>query len=126
AALEKKRLQAEQQEAWAEAMLAGELPEPIARQADALAFRPDKNSMEWKALALACERGQISAVRLLLRLGAWPHVLGLLRHRFEREFFPRGIGFPELPELQIPQDLPLADVQAYSFDDITTTEIDDA
>ena len=126
AALEKKRRQAEQQEAWASAMLAGELPEPIARQADALAFRPDKNSMEWKALDLACERGQVSPIRLLLRLGAWPHALGLLRHRFELENFPKGTGFPELEAPQVTRTLPHADVQAYSFDDITTTEIDDA
>ncbi|MGE4339106.1 MAG: RNB domain-containing ribonuclease, partial [Pigmentiphaga sp.] len=126
AALDKKRRQAEQQEAWAEAMLAGELPEPIARLADALAFKPDKNSMEWKALDLACERGQVSPIRLLLRLGAWPHPLGLLRHRFELELFPRGTGFPELPSPASGRELPLANVQAYSFDDTTTTEIDDA
>ncbi len=126
AALEKKRLQAEQQTAWADAMLAGELPEPIARQADALAFKPDKNSMEWKALNQACERGQVSPVRLLLRLGAWPHVLGLMRQRFEQEHFPKGTGFPELPEPAVDRDLPLAEVKAYSFDDTTTTEIDDA
>lgn len=126
AALDKKRRQAEQQEAWAEAMLAGELPEAIARLADTLAFKPDKNTLEWKALDLACERGQVSPVRLLLRLGAWPHPLGLLRHRFELELFPRGTDFPELPSPPSGRELPLADVRAYSFDDTTTTEIDDA
>src|SRR5690606_32090082 len=97
AALEKKRLQAEQQQAWADAMLAGELPEPIARQADMLAFRPDKNSMEWKALDLACSQAQVSPLRLLLRLGAWPHALGLLRKRFLQENFPRGTDFDSVP-----------------------------
>ncbi len=126
AALDKKRLQAEQQTAWADAMVAGELPEPIARMADALAFRPDKNTMEWKALDQACQRAQVNPVRLLLRLGAWPHPLGLMRHRFEQEQFPKGTGFPELPEPVAGRDLPLANVQAYSFDDVTTTEIDDA
>src|SRR5690606_25336252 len=85
AAVEKKKRQAEQQQAWADALLAGELPEPIARQVDALAFKPDKNSMEWKALELACTQAQSSPVRLLLGLGAWPHALGLMRKRFLAE-----------------------------------------
>lgn len=126
AALEKKKRQAEQQQAWADAMLAGELPEAIARQIDTLAFRPDKNSMEWKALDLACNAAQISPIRLLLRLGAWRHPLELLRRRFLLEQFPRGTGFEALELPAIRTDLPLADVRAYSFDDITTTEIDDA
>ncbi len=126
AALEKKKRQAEQQQAWADAMVAGELPEPIARQVDALAFRPDKNSMEWKALDLACNQAQVSPIRLLLRLGAWPHPLGLLRKRFLLDHFPRGTGFEPITLPPPRTDFPLADVKAYSFDDITTTEIDDA
>jgi len=45
--------------------------------------------------------------------------------RFLFEYFPKGSGFPPV---QIPavRDLPLADVQAFSIDDVTTTEIDDA
>ncbi len=126
AALEKKKRQAEQQEAWAEAMLAGELPEPIARQANTLAFRPDKNSMEWKALEMAANRAQVAPVRLLLQLGAWPHTLALLRERFLHEHFPRGLEIPAIDLPPFPDDLPLAEVEAYSFDDTTTTEIDDA
>ena len=43
--------------------------------------------------------------------------------RFLIEHFPRGTGFPEidLPQLS---SLPVADVNAFSIDDITTTEID--
>lgn len=125
AAVEKKRLQAEQQQAWADDMLAGTLPESIARQVDMLAFRPDKNSQEWKALEIACNQGQITPIRLLLKLGAWPHPLALLRRRFLLEHFPKGV---EHAPTEIPTDreLPLSDAKPYSFDDITTTEIDDA
>ncbi|GAA5236091.1 RNB domain-containing ribonuclease [Verticiella sediminum] len=125
AALEKKRLQAEQQQAWADQMLAGTLPESIARQADVLAFRPDKNSMEWKALDLACTQAQKNPVRLLLELGAWASPLALLRRRFLLEQFPKGTGFADMaaPSFAAP---PAAQVRAYSFDDISTTEIDDA
>ncbi len=46
--------------------------------------------------------------------------------RFLHEFFPRGTAFPahELPPL--PGDLPRAAAQAFSLDDVGTTEIDDA
>ncbi|MBU4612918.1 RNB domain-containing ribonuclease [Achromobacter sp. GG226] len=125
AALEKKKRQAEQQQAWADEMLAGTLPEAIGRQADALAFRPDKNSQEWKALDLACQQSQKSAIRLLLELGAWPHPLALLRRRFLQEHFGRGVEFAPV-EIPTHAEPPLADVQAYSFDDTVTTEIDDA
>lgn len=125
AAIEKKQRQADQQQAWADAMLAGELPEPLARQVDQLAFRPDKNSMEWKALDLACTQAGTNPLRLLIGLGAWPNTLTMLRRRFLQEHFPRGTDFSPAPLPTLPT-LPVAEVQAYSFDDITTTEIDDA
>ena len=55
AAIEKKRAQAEQQQRWTDRLLAGELPEEIARVATSLLIRPDKNSNEWKAFAAAVE-----------------------------------------------------------------------
>src|SRR5690606_10309805 len=48
AALEKKRLQAEQQQQWIDEMAQGRLPEAIAQAAESLLVRPDKNSMQWK------------------------------------------------------------------------------
>ncbi|OZI27453.1 ribonuclease catalytic domain-containing protein [Bordetella genomosp. 7] len=127
AALEKKRKQAEQQEHWVEEMASGRLPTEIAQAAESLLIRPDKNSMPWKALDAACARLQKSPERLLLDLGAWPHALALHKRRFLSAYFPRGTGFPELPVPPIERDLPLAaDLEIYSVDDITTTEIDDA
>jgi exoribonuclease-2 len=38
----------------------------------------------------------------------------------------RKVRFPGLPLPVLPQDLPVADVAAFSIDDVTTTEIDDA
>src|SRR5690606_22504194 len=58
AALEKKRLQAEQQQQWVDEMAAGQLPEPIGRMAEQLLIKPDKNTQEWKALDAACARLQ--------------------------------------------------------------------
>jgi exoribonuclease-2 len=46
--------------------------------------------------------------------------------RFLFEHFPRGAGFPPVAVPAAPADLPLANVAAFSIDDVTTTEIDDA
>ncbi len=127
AALEKKRLQAEQQEQWTAAMIAGELPEAIAAAANSLLSSPDKNSLEWKAFEAAVKELSISPEQLLLNLNAWSSPLALHRHRFFSQHFPRGIEFPEvqLPSYSL-DELPLADITAYSVDDAGTTEIDDA
>jgi len=126
AALEKKRLQAEQQQRWIDEMGGGQLPDEIAQATDSLLTKPDKNSQVWKAFDAACTRLQKSPERLLLDLGALPHPLAVHRRRFLNTYFPRGTGFAPVlvppPEI----DLPLADVEAYSVDDLTTTEIDDA
>ncbi len=126
AALEKKQKQAEQQQQWVDEMAAGRLPGEIAQAAESLLIRPDKNSMQWKALDAACARLQKSPDRLLLELGAWPHPLALHKRRFLATYFPRGTGFPDAAIPPLARDLPLADAELYSVDDITTTEIDDA
>ncbi len=126
AAMEKKRLQAEQQQQWTDQMVAGRLPDPIAEVAKSLLTRPDKNTLQWKAFEAACEQTGSSPEQLLLRLGAWPHPLALHRHRFLTQNFPKGTGFPDV-ELPAPDwELPFADVEAYSVDDASTIEVDDA
>ncbi|MDX3893783.1 ribonuclease catalytic domain-containing protein [Pusillimonas sp.] len=126
AAIEKKRLQAEQQQQWTEQMAAGQLPEAIAEVAKTLLTRPDKNTLQWKAFEAACAQTGATPEQLLLRLGAWPHPLALHRHRFLAQNFPKGTGFPAV-ELPPPDwELPFADVEAYSVDDASTTEVDDA
>jgi exoribonuclease-2 len=47
---EKKRRQQEQVDAWAAELVAGRLPEPVGAKIDALLFKPDKMSLEWRAL----------------------------------------------------------------------------
>ncbi|MDX3904932.1 MAG: RNB domain-containing ribonuclease [Pigmentiphaga sp.] len=126
AALEKKKRQAEQQQAWVDEIKAGALPEPLARQAETLLFKPDKNTLEWKALDAACTQLQMRPERLLMNLGAFPSALSIHKRRFYVQHFPRGTGFAPVEVPPVGRDLPMADVEAYSIDDITTTEIDDA
>lgn len=126
AAQEKKQRAAEQMAQWAQAIAAGQLPEEVAQAAMSLVTKPDKNSQAWKALEAACAQRQTTPERLLLESGAWPHALALHKGRFLATHFPRGTGFAPCEVPDIVQELPHAEVEAYSVDDISTTEIDDA
>lgn len=126
AAIEKKRQQELQQQAWTQAMLDGELPEEIAAVANNLLSSPDKNTLEWKAFDAAVSQSGLSPEKLLLKLNAWSSPLALHRHRFLSQYFPRGTDFAPLSLDEYGQDLELADVVAYSVDDANTVEIDDA
>lgn len=126
AALEKKQLQAQQQQAWVHAMVSGELPPEVAAIADSVLTKPDKNTQAWKALETAAAQRRAPVDRVLLELGAWPNPLALHLRRFLAGYFPRGRGFPPVEVPPITHTLPLSDAEIYSVDDVTTTEIDDA
>ena len=125
AALEKKQRQAEQQQAWVDAMLAGVLPDDMRDAASTFLVRPDKNTLQWKAFEKALAESGKTAEALLLELGVYPHALALHLERFFRQHFPKGTAIPEIALPPLPE-LPHSDVAAYSIDDISTTEIDDA
>lgn len=125
AGIEKKKQQALVQAQYVEELKAHRLPEafkPIALQ---LLFRPDKNSIEYKALETACNEMQMSPQRLMLAVGGIGSPKELHLAKFLFEHFPKGTGFPSIAIPGIPS-LPVADVRAFSIDDVTTTEIDDA
>jgi exoribonuclease-2 len=126
ASVEKKRLQAEQKQRWADELAAGRLPAEFPPLVAKLLYAPDKNSLEWKALDAACEHLKLAPARVLANCGAIssPHEYHL--NRFLFEYFPRGAGFGDIAPVAVPAGLPLAEVRAFSIDDATTTEIDDA
>ncbi|WOD17565.1 ribonuclease catalytic domain-containing protein [Paraburkholderia kirstenboschensis] len=127
AGLERKRQQALVQQGYEEELKAGRLPEAFTgKTALALLTKPDKNTIEYKALEAAAAARGISQARLMLECGAIPSARALHEARFLSEFFPHGTGFPPVTPGSVPEDLPEANVQAFSIDDITTTEIDDA
>ena len=125
AALEKKQKQAEQQQAWTDSLVAGTVPEEIQAQLPSFLGKPDKNTMAWKAFEKAMEVSGLNVAELLLKLKVFPHELALHRYAFLSQHFPKGTEAPELP-LPSLEELPTAPVEAYSVDDISTTEIDDA
>ncbi|MDP3668238.1 MAG: RNB domain-containing ribonuclease [Telluria sp.] len=126
AGIEKKKQLALVQAAYVEELKAGRLPAAMQPMVLQLLFRPDKNSVEFKALEAACDELRTTPPRLMLATGgvASPKELHMARFLFEN--FPRGTGFPSVPVPAAPGGLPLADVAAFSIDDVTTTEIDDA
>jgi len=126
AGVEKKKQQALVQAQYVEELKAGRLPDAFRPLALPLLFRPDKNSIEFKALDAACKELQTTPQRLMLDIGGLESPKDLHYAKFLFEFFPKGSGFPEVTIPTVPADLPLADVQAFSIDDVTTTEIDDA
>lgn len=126
AGIEKKKQQALVQATYVEQLKQNQLPEAMKSQALQLLFKPDKNSIEYKALAEACDVMQMSPQRLMLAAGGIASPKHLHLAKFHYEHFPKGIGFPAITVPPLPVSLPVADVQAFSIDDVTTTEIDDA
>jgi exoribonuclease-2 len=126
ASLERKRQQALVQQGYEEELKAGRLPDGFQSKALGLLTKPDKNSIEYKALEAAAAARGISMARLMLECGGIPSARALHEARFLSEFFPHGTGFPPVTVGALPDDLPQADVEAFSIDDVTTTEIDDA
>lgn len=127
AAIEKKaRIQAQIDE-WAEALAQGRTPQPIQDQLYKILFKPDKNAPEYKAVVQASKATRLPPLDLLQQAGAIHSPYEFHWQRFLFEFFPKGTGFPALQAPQVAADeLPLAEVQAFSLDDSLTTEIDDA
>jgi exoribonuclease-2 len=126
ASVERKQREAERRSQYVAQLTEGTLPPEFAPLAAKLLYGPDRQSVEWKALEEACEKLKLTPAKLLERCGALPSSHDYHLGRFQFEHFPRGTAFPALDPPPVPSDLPLADVEAFSIDDVTTTEVDDA
>ncbi len=125
-AIEKKKLLVAQIDAWAVSLAEGTCPAPVQEQLYKILFKPDKNSPEYKAVVQASHASRLAPLELLQKAGAITSAYQFHWRRFLFENFPKGTGFPAVQAPQIKDDLPLASVQAFSIDDSSTTEIDDA
>lgn len=125
ASVEKKRLQAELQARYTEQLGNFQMPAEFAEHLSMVLYKPDRNTIEVKALEAACAATHLSAAHLLEKCGALPSTHDYHLNKFLFENFPRGTGFPEVTVEEHPE-LPLAAVNAFSIDDASTTEIDDA
>ncbi len=126
AAQERKRLQAEKVAEYVGQLKAHKLPAEFGSHLDMLLYEPDKAALEWKALDQAAMETGLSHLKLLEACGALPSPHDYHFGAFLREYFPAGVHFGAHEEIALPGNLDQADVEAFSIDDATTTEIDDA
>lgn len=125
AGAEKKRQLLALQARMTEQLTRFELPAEFTEHLPYLLYKPDRNTIEVKAFEAACAATHLSAAHLLHRCGALPSTQDYHLQRFLFENFPKGTDFPPVA-LSEWEELPLAGVNAFSIDDATTTEIDDA
>jgi len=123
---ERKRKQAELLARYVAELSAFTLPEEFRPQLSQLLYAPEKGTLETKALEQASAATNLSIPHLLEKCGAIPSTRDYHLNRFLLEWFPQGPGFGEVGVVENHLDLPLAEVSAFSIDDETTTEIDDA
>src|SRR5215831_11871100 len=126
ASVDRKKREGEQLAQWRDELCAHRLPDGLRAKLPMLLYKPDKNALEWKALAAASEAARMTPLALLAKCGAIASSHDYHFNAFLAQAFPNGTAFlpygamPELPELAV------ADARAFSIDDATTTEIDDA
>ena len=125
AGAEKKRLALELQARYTGQLINFELPAEFSNKTSQLLYNPDRNTLEVKALEAACAATHISSVHLLHRCGALPSAHEYHLQKFLFENFPKGTGFAPVALAEW-EELPMGAVNAFSIDDATTTEIDDA
>ena len=125
AAIERKKQQDAQMETWIEELKQNKLPESIAADLKTILHAPDKQTLTYKAFTKAADALKRSPLALAQQTGGVASIPQYLRDGFEIKYFPRGTGFADLPVPEWPE-LPRADVQAFSIDDDSTTEVDDA
>jgi exoribonuclease II len=130
AAIEKKKQITQQISGWVTQLSQGTCPEPIRDQLYKILFKPDKNAPEYKAVVDASRATHLAPLDLLQKAGAIDSPYQFHWRRFLLENFPQGYKFGVGPHaLQAPlvkDALPVSAAQAFSIDDSSTTEIDDA
>lgn len=131
AAVEKKRLQAVQMAEWVAQLNNKQLPDGFADKAEHLIYQPDKNSLEWKAIEEAAASSSRLALTVMADAGLITSAQDYHLGAFLREMFADGTDFPAYVDVikqleNVVADLPISEAEAFSIDDATTNEIDDA
>lgn len=126
ASVERKKQQGIIQDEYTASLINGVLPTPFEPLVLKLLFSPDKNSIEFKALLSACSTLQLSPQALMLQVGAISSALELHRAKFVSEHFAKGVSHKIDTFISPSLSLLRSNVRAFSVDDASTTEIDDA
>ena len=124
AAIERKKQQEALMEEWTGRLKNGELPPEIAADLPAILHMPDKQSLTYKAFAKAADSLKLSFYELAKQTGGIQSLPQYLLDGFKLRHFPRECAAPPVPEIA---GLPQAEgIAAFSIDDDSTTEVDDA
>jgi len=95
-----------------------------------LLYKPDRQQLPTKALEAACDALHCDTLTVLRECKAIESAHDYHFGKFLHQYFPKGTHWNELPALEsshlLFDSLPKANVQAFSLDDISTTEVDDA
>lgn len=125
AAIERKKQQDAQVAAWAAALQAGEMPSEIAADIKTILHAPDKQSLTYKAFVKAADALKMQPYDLAKKTGAVKSLPQYLLQAFEVRYYPDGTGFADIA-VPPQAELPRAEAEAFSIDDESTTEVDDA
>ena len=124
AAIERKKQQEALMEEWTGRLKNGELPPEIAADLPAILHMPDKQSLTYKAFTKAADSLKLSFYELAKQTGGIRSLPQYLLDGFKLRHFPRECAAPPVPDTA---DLPQAEgIAAFSIDDDSTTEVDDA
>ena len=123
---ERKRVQEALKTQYVSELQKGQLPDAFKPHLQDLLYNPDKNSLEYKALDAAAAAMKLTPLEVIAQTGAIGSTHAYHLNSFLYEYFPDGVGFPELAIASHVAALPDAAVEAFSIDDAATTEIDDA
>jgi exoribonuclease II len=130
ASIERKKREAERMAAWVTQLKSGVMPEEMRPHLSMLLYKPDRNTLLVKAAEAAVAETQLPLPQLLFNAGAWTDQANAQHEyhlgKFLADYFPRGVEYQGAVDATAPQDLPIAEITAFSIDDATTTEIDDA
>lgn len=125
AAIERKQAQEAQAAEWEEELKAFRLPEAVRADLVQILHRPDKQSLTYKSFCRAAESLKMSPLALAQATGGVSSLPQYFLDGFLLQSFPYPAS-PEAADPVLPEDLPDAQAEAFSIDDLDTTEIDDA
>lgn len=134
ASIERKKRERAEIDVWVSELQSGVMPEAMRPHINQLLYKPDRNTLISKACDKAVAESRLSLPQLFFAAGAWAHHAALpymAQHdfhlgKFVAEYFPKGIAPTAEIALTAPADLVDSGLTAYSIDDATTIEIDDA
>ena len=93
ASVERKKREAARKEAYVAQLVAGELPAELQSMLATLLYKPDRGTIEWKALEEASAQLKLTPTRVIERSGGLPSTHDYHLNRFLFEHFPRGAAF---------------------------------